>query len=237
MIKKKIKKFLNFLGLNISKYDLNNSDFRLNYFLNKRSIDCIFDIGANVGQYGIYLRDIGYKNKIISFEPILEAYSKLYTVSKKDKLWQVYNFGLGNENKETQINISKNSVSSSILEMKDKHLKAEPKSKYVDKQKIEIKTYENFISSEKIEEKKLFLKIDVQGFEHQVIEGIKNFKNIEGLQIEMSLEKLYENQIIFEELYFLIKSKGFALWDFRRGFCDNKNGNVLQLDGIFFRNI
>jgi len=236
LIKKKIKKFLNLVGLNLSKYDLNNSDFRLNYFLKKKSIECIFDIGANVGQYGIYLRKIGYKNKIISFEPILEAYTELDKISKKDKLWKAYNFGLGDENRDMQINVSKNSVSSSLLKMNDNHVKAEPESKYIATQNIKINTFEKFISYKKIVEKKLFLKIDVQGYEHQVIAGIKNFNNIEGLQIEMSLEKLYENQMIFEELYALIKNKGFELWDLRRGFCDNKNGKVLQLDGIFFKN-
>lgn len=235
MIKKKIKKILNNIGLNLTKYNLNNSEFRLEYFLRKKSIDCILDIGANVGQYGLYLREIGYKNKIISFEPVLETYIELDKISKKDEFWTVYNFGLGSENKDIQINISKNSVSSSILKMKDIHMNAEPESKYIDTQNIKIKTLEHFILSEKIVDKKLFLKIDVEGYEHQVIEGIRNFKNIEGFQIEMSLEKLYENQIIFEELYSLVKSKGFELWDFQRGFCDNRTGKVLQIDGIFFK--
>lgn len=235
MIKKKIKKLLNHIGISISKYDLNNSEFRLKYFLTKRSVECVLDIGANVGQYGNYLREIGYKNKIISFEPIHEAYIELAENSKKDKFWTVYNLGLGSENKDVQINISKNSVSSSILKMKDSHMNAEPESKYIDTQNIKIKTLEQFMTSEKITEKKLFLKIDVQGYEHHVIQGIKNFKNIEGFQIEMSLEKLYENQMIFEELYSLVKSKGFELWDFRRGFCDNKSGKVLQVDGLFFK--
>ena len=47
------------------------------------NIECILDIGANIGQYAEYLRQIGFKNDIISFEPLNDAYEILKTKTKK----------------------------------------------------------------------------------------------------------------------------------------------------------
>lgn len=40
-------------------------------------IDCVFDVGANCGQYGQNLREIGYRGTILSFEPGLLAFRDL----------------------------------------------------------------------------------------------------------------------------------------------------------------
>jgi len=115
--------FLNKLGLELKYYNLNNSfNFRLKHFLDLKEIDCVLDVGANSGQFSKNLRRIGYKRQIISFEPILSAFNELKKNSKKDKKWEVFNFALGDDEKESEINISQNSLSSSILNIKKEHL-------------------------------------------------------------------------------------------------------------------
>ena len=245
MLLKTIKKLINKIGLNLSKFNLdNNRDYRLNFFLKHQSIDCVLDVGANSGQYGTLLRDIGYKNKIISFEPIPEAYKKLNELIKKDNLWEAFNFGLGNKTDELEINISKNLLSNSILKMNEDYFKVGSEimtshdiesTKYISKEKIKIKTLTEFMLTNKLDYKNIFLKMDVQGYEDKILEGIENFDNIEGMQVEMSLINLYENQMIFEDLYKKIKTQGYELWDFRRGFSNVKNGRIFQMDGIFFK--
>jgi FkbM family methyltransferase len=234
-LKIKIKSLINKFGFNISKFDLTNPDYRFNLFLKLKSINCVLDVGAGSGQYAKSLRQIGYKNNIISFEPIQEAFEKLKKESKKDIHWDVHNIGLGNDSFETIINISKNSESSSILNMNKEHLKFCPESEYVNKQNIQVVCLSEFITNNKINFENFFLKIDAQGYEEKILEGVKNFDKIEGIQVEMSFNELYEDQMIFEDLYKKIKDKGYELWDFRRGFADTVNGKLLQLDGIFFK--
>lgn len=235
LLKINIKSLINKFGFSISKFDLTNPDYRFNLFLKLKSINCVLDVGAGSGQYAKSLRQIGYKNKIISFEPVSEIYEKLKKESKKDIHWETHNIGLGNDSFETEINISKNFGSSSILNMNIEHLKFEPDSKYIDKQIIQVEGLSEFIINNKLNFENYFLKIDAQGYEEKILEGVKDFGKIEGIQVEMSFKELYEDQILFEDLYKKIKDKGYELWDFRRGFADTKNGKLLQLDGIFFK--
>jgi hypothetical protein len=82
----------------------------------------------------------------------------------------------------------------------------------------------------------LFLKIDVQGFEPQVLEGAARLLDrTQGVQLELSLAPLYEGQTLFLPLVDWLAKKGFELWALIPGFIDNKTGRMLQVDGIFFR--
>jgi FkbM family methyltransferase len=236
-LKNKLKFFLRNFGIDIGKYNLSEcDDFRLNHFLKINDIDCVLDVGANIGQYAYNLRRIGYKKNIISFEPMLSAYKILQNKSAKDKLWTSYNFGIGEKDKEVDINISENSYSSSILDIMPLHTETEPESKYFSSETIAIKKLENVteINNEKLN--KIFLKIDTQGYEAQVLQGIgKLLDKIEGIQIELSLYPLYKDQCLFFELHEKIKELGFELWDIQRGFSNTKSGKIYQLDGIFFK--
>ena len=236
--KNKLKFFLRNFGLDIKRYNLIESeDFRLNHFLKINNIDCVLDVGANVGQYAKNLRRNGYRKRIISFEPLSSAYEVIKKKSIKDKYWTVHNFGIGEQEKKVDINISKNSYSSSILNILPLHTESDPESKYFSKETISIKKLEDLseVNFEKFN--KIFLKIDTQGYEDQVLQGIgKLINKIEGIQIELSLNPLYKGQSLFLELYQKIKELGFELWDLQRGFSNIDSGKIYQLDGIFFRN-
>ena len=230
--KNKLKFFLRNFGLDIKRYNLIESeDFRLNHFLKINNIDCVLDVGANVGQYAKNLRRNGYRKRIISFEPLSSAYEVIKKKSIKDKYWTVHNFGIGEQEKKVDINISKNSYSSSILNILPLHTESDPESKYFSKETISIKKLEDLseVNFEKFN--KIFLKIDTQGYEDQVLQGIgKLINKIEGIQIELSLNPLYKGQSLFLELYQKIKELGFELWDLQRGFSNIDSGKIYQLD-------
>jgi len=72
------------------------------------------------------------------------------------------------------INISKNSVSSSILPMLDTHLNAAHQSKFVNIEKTKISTLDNIINIYLNDNSNCFLKIDTQGYEWMVLNGASN---------------------------------------------------------------
>jgi FkbM family methyltransferase len=204
--------------------------------MNRFNIDFVFDVGANTGQYANQLRSAGYKGAILSFEPLTEAFSKLQKHIEKDKNWKAEQIGLGNFDGESMINVAKNSVSSSILNIRKEHVKAVPESKYVSQEKITIRKLDNIFEKYEQHGKNFFLKIDTQGFEKEVINGsFLSLSKIAGIQVEMSLVALYEGESMFEDLKRLIESLGFELYSLEPGFSDPDTGKLMQIDGIFFK--
>jgi hypothetical protein len=86
--------------------------------------------------------------------------------------------------------------------------------------------------------KNIFLKIDVQGFEHEVLKGASEMITLaKGLEMEISLIPLYEGQTwLLPEVLEFMKQKGFQLRSIVPAFTDHATGNVLQCNGIFFKN-
>jgi len=229
-MKKLLKGILKSLGYQLNKYHEEDKMKMLRQF----GINKLFDVGANIGQYGQEVRRIGYDKKIISFEPMKAAYNVLEQASAKDNNWVINNCALGNENMESEINVAGNSYSSSILNMLPEHENRAPESKYVAKEKIEIKTLDSIFNNYYEQGDNIMLKIDTQGFEKNVILGSeKVLDKITLMQLEMSVVALYENETSFIEMIRFLDSKGFELFSLENGFSDERTGRLLQLDGLF----
>ena len=62
------------------------------------NVDFVFDVGANVGQYGRMLRkQVGYKGQIVSFEPNPEPRGVLSKLASEDPNWHVEPIAVGAE--------------------------------------------------------------------------------------------------------------------------------------------
>jgi hypothetical protein len=111
MIKKTIKKLSRSLGVDLKRYNVQTSEAaKMQRLLAYNNIDLVFDVGANIGQYAKLLRELGYSGRIVSFEPLSSAYSRLKAVSEKDPLWEIApQAAIGNQEGEIIINIAGNS--------------------------------------------------------------------------------------------------------------------------------
>ena len=230
-----IKRIINPMNIDIVRYPNVDLRRRKNLFSHYR-INKVLDVGANAGQYAQQIRKLGFDGKIISFEPIKSTFNELEIKASKDNNWSALNYGLGSKEEERILNVSKNSYSSSILEITSKHVESAPLSGYFKKEKININTidnlYEDLVSNDDI----VLLKIDVQGFESEVLEGAKeSLSKIKGIQVEMSITELYKGEMLFMEMINFLKIKGFELKSLENGFYNDKTGQLFQLDGIFFR--
>ena len=78
------------------------------------------------------------------------------------------------------------------------------------------------------------LKLDVQGFELNVLNGGTNFLNkVDYILIELSFKQLYIGQPLFNELYSFLREKNFELVDIL-DFSRNPNSfEMLQVDALF----
>jgi FkbM family methyltransferase len=228
-----VKELLKRLNLEIKRWPSSSLKLR-KATLDKFGINLLFDVGANIGQYALEMREIGYNGKIISFEPLNREFSVLSKKASLDKNWTVFNFAMGSEKGFSEINVANNSISSSILMMEERHEKSAPNSKYINKQSIKIERLDDIFSDFCNPSDNVMLKIDTQGFEMEVLFGAKKvLHEISVIQLELSLAPLYEGQTLYEETFHFLNESGFELYRLEPGFSDGNSGRMLQMDGIF----
>lgn len=206
--------------------------------LELRHVGAVFDVGANSGQYAIGLRKAGYKGRIISFEPLSGPFSALESKASRDPLWDCRKYALGNVDGTISINVAGNAgQSSSVLPMLKSHQDVCPAANYIGTQDASMHRLDSIVPEILKPTDSIFLKIDVQGFEKQVLAGSESTVNDRcvGMQLELSFLPLYEGGMLIREALELAYSWGFTLTGLLPCFTDLRDGRMLQADGIFLR--
>ena len=236
-MRKLIRSLLRRNGLDIVSYDpVYHPVARRIKLMGQKKIDLILDVGANVGQYGRRTRSAGYAGRIVSFEPLSSAYKKLAECVNKDPNWEAVNIALGEDDGEAEINISSNSQSSSILDMLPSHVSAAPESDYIGHEKISINKLDSVFKDFWKPGDNVFLKIDAQGYERNVIEGAPlSLEHISGIQMELSFVPLYEGEALIAEMINYMDEKGYTLMSVDPTYGNRETGQTLQADCLFFR--
>ena len=208
----------------------------LGTLLGEAGVNLVFDIGANRGQYAERLRDIGYANTIVSFEPQKEAFGILSNKANLDAAWHVVNVALGAAEGVADLNITENSFSSSILSLRHEMTAIEPGLRNVATEKVSIHKLDDYYGQFITNTTVAFLKLDVQGYEPSVISGASaTLHRCFGLQVEMALEPSYVGQALLPEVITLINERDFRLIYLEPGFSDPHTGYTLEVDGYFVR--
>lgn len=200
-----------------------------------RSVDLVLDVGAATGLYGKELRQFGYQGRIVSFEPMAASFATLSGRAETDPRWDVRNHALGDETGSAQINVASNRASSSLLPMEDAHTEAEPGVTYVGQETITVERLDDVAGDLIGAEDTVFLKIDTQGFERNVLAGgTATLDRVVGLQLELSFVPLYSGGMLVDEAISMAYASGFQLEVVEQGWAA-PSGQMLQADGIFFR--
>ena len=214
-------------------------DLRTAMLLKLHNIDAVIDIGANTGQFAESLYDFGYQGEVISFEPVEKAYELLTKRSKPYPKWTVAErCAIGNQNGEIDINVSDDTVFSSILEIKDSYTAHNPKSRILEKERIPIFRLDDILGKYlQNPNASILLKVDTQGFEKEVLEGSQNtIPKVKGIKIEIPLYAIYQNSAYsFYEITEQMKAWGFNPFSFDVEGVDLNTGRVNTIDGLFFR--
>ncbi len=237
-MKSQFKQLLRSVGYDIHRYNPSSSQTcQLEHALRNHKIDLVLDVGANVGQFAKSLREVGYNDRIVSFEPLIDAHHILSKAARGPKGWEVHErCAIGDINGTIVINVSGNSVSSSVLPMLKEHSDAAPESAFSRSEETPIQTLDSVSARYMTSRNSTLIKIDTQGFEWQVLDGApQTIKRARGVMIELSIVQLYSGQRLWQEIFQRLESEGFRLWSLNPAFIDPRDGRTLQLDGIFFR--
>lgn len=237
-MKRFIRRTLHRIGWDLRRFDPGGSHWaQLVRQLAFHEVNVVLDVGANVGQFAAGLRDSGFHGRIISFEPLAIAHHKLQRQARHDRNWIVAPpVAVGDRDGRITVNVSRNSVSSSVLPMLTTHLHAEPDSQYVDHEDVDLRRLDTLAEGQISDRDRTFLKLDVQGFEYQVLKGARRLLNrVVGIRLEMSLVPLYGGDHLFDSMLQELTACGFELWSLLPAFLDRETGRLLQVDGTFFR--
>jgi FkbM family methyltransferase len=202
-------------------------------------VDCVFDVGANVGQYATQLRrNVGYKGRIISFEPIPEAAAEVRDKAAHDPLWTIEEMALADVSEMRPFHVMAAQEFSSL---------SAPRSDDVslfDALNQTARTIMVRVETLAMEFKRLqalygfkrpFLKMDTQGFDLSVLKGADGvLSQFVGFQSELSIRRIYEHAVDFREALTAYEALGFDL----SALVPNNGGHfpaLIEIDCIMVR--
>src|SRR6476620_3565456 len=198
-------------------------------------VELVIDIGAHEGEYGNSLRAAGYRDEILSFEPVARHFELLLAAAAGDSAWACL-IEVGRAKTETAtINISANDGhSSSLLGMTETHERAAPGSHYEGTQTIELITVDEALRERDAQTRAAYLKADTQGYEHEVLAGAgQTLQHCLAVELELSLTPIYEGQLLLGEMIELMRGKGFRPTHLEPEFIDPQSGELLCVNGLF----
>lgn len=185
----------------------------LSILLSDLEIDCVLDVGAHRGEYGAFLRALGYKRRIVSFEPVLENFQLLELVAARDPQWTVRRVALGSSDGTAAINVTQETTFSSFLSPNSygfSHSRGESVIKH--QEEVQVVSLDRALEDLEVGELTLFLKTDTQGWDFEVLRGARNsLTRVKALQIEVAVKPIYEGAVSYFEMIQFLNENGFEL--------------------------
>jgi FkbM family methyltransferase len=192
----------------------------------------ILDVGANKGQSIDFFLGINPNAKITAFEPNKKLFQLLQEKYKNNGNIILNNLGVSNTNGELEFNenildetstFESLNLDSKYLEKKAKVLGVTKESIIVDKYKVAVISLSEFLKSNESSSFDV-LKIDVEGHELQVLEGLFSDGNqfkIRLIQLESHNDDMYLSNSKHEDIDQLLNKNGFfEIAKIKHGFGD-----------------
>jgi FkbM family methyltransferase len=230
-----VQSMLRRAGITVTRHSKREPD-PIYALLERYAVDCVFDVGANTGSTGTSLRSIGYDGRIVSFEPVPQFLPELRRRAGADRLWTVEPYALGDIDQDAVINVTgSHGGASSFLQMTELVHRHAPDQRVVSQERVPVRRLDSVLENLYPNGDRLFLKMDVQGYEPRVLAGAGNaIGRIVGIQIEMSLRSTYREETLLPVMLENLAGLGYSLCWIHPTWRDGATGEVFQVDGYFF---
>ncbi|MBX3503147.1 MAG: FkbM family methyltransferase [Alphaproteobacteria bacterium] len=198
--------------------EMKERDFALHLreLLASQKIDCVLDVGANVGQYRDFLRDrVLFDGPIVSFEPVGRHIEILRARSREDRDWHVEGYALGSKSGAMPINVMASDQFSSFLEPDNTRV-----SEYGElnipcrTEVVAVRTLDRILPvlRQQLGFSRPYLKIDTQGFDIEVLHGAEeSLPSISALQTEASVIGIYKSMPSYIDTIRYLNERGFEI--------------------------
>lgn len=206
-------------------------------FLHDKGVDCVFDIGANVGQSIGLFRSLNFSGPIVAFEPVSHLFQQLKQRASEDGNCVAHRMAVGDVNGTISINVSGgHGGASSVLSMTKQTADLAPDQAVVRIEEVPICTLDWACGEFYPDGNRLFVKLDVQGLEKHCIVGAgRSLERVVAIKTEMSIVQNYCDESTIIELLPLLHSHGFSPVFIEEGWRNPRSGELLQCDIWFQR--
>ena len=210
---------------------------KLRQVFDRHAISAVLDVGANEGQFRDFLRlEVGFSGTIHSFEPISSLAAKMQARRGSDALWHVHNFALGREQQLRELNIMASSKLTSFLVPRHDLVTQFASANTIERtQEVSVRTLDTVVPSLGLDLPRTFLKIDTQGYDHEVARGGQNtLAQVNALQTEVCVRPIYEGMPTLAQSLALFSDLGFHPADFSLISAD-EHLRAIEFDCIMVR--
>ena len=217
-------------GMHLGEYlNLNKT------WLKSYGVRTVIDVGANTGQFSSAISRVFPEARIFAFEPINGCFHALVKRMKGKQNFEAQCLAIGDKIGRVSFFANEFSKSSSCLSMTDMHKEAFPWTVKTEQITVDQDTLDN-VMSEKDIERPCLLKLDIQGGELSALQGAENIiDKVDIIITEMSFCTLYEMQPLFDDIYSLLRNKGFSYFGCVGMLVSPKDASILQEDSVFLR--
>ena len=189
---------------------------RISKYLCELDIEKIIDIGAHKGEFLENMSKIKKVNSFYAFEPQKNIFKELSEKFVKNEKVNLFNFAMDKEISNKKLKINKISMKSSLAEVNENSLYlkfinflAQSQSSFEREHEVETNTVDKIF--ENINLQKALLKIDVEGFEMNVIEGSQmKLREISFIMLENQFGNHFKNNN-FRDIKKYLSERNFVI--------------------------
>jgi FkbM family methyltransferase len=195
------------------------------------SIGTCVDVGANVGQFAVDLREAGFGGSIISYEPNPHAFAALRRRALRDDKWTVRNAAVAVNSGVETLHISANDgLSSSLLDVTPEAKMASEGLRTVADVAVRTVTWAAVFGADDLDPSTTLVKLDCQGLEVLLLRDMHRLGlRPAGVLCEVGLRPMYDGAGDVGDLVAVVADLGLVLADIRPGFRDG-DGRLLEAD-------
>jgi len=194
----------------------------------------VVDIGANVCQFSLLVRALHSAARIVAFEPLPEAAARYRQVFDGDGRVTMHEAAVSPEAGTATMHVSAAADSSSLLPIAERQSELFPGTEEVGTTDVAVGPLDQFVNVSEVQAPAM-LKIDVQGFELEVLRGsVTLLPSFGHVYVEASFEALYEDQALFADVEAFLVSQGFEEVG-RYNVAQTEEGTPIQADFLFRR--
>lgn len=193
----------------------------------------VIDVGANTGQFSMAASKEFRHADIYPIEPDPRTATRLRHNLEPRLAANIIRKAVGERDGTITFNVNADSQVSSILPLGDDRQRAFPKSVVMQQISVPLATLDSLFGNIPLAEP-ILLKIDVQGYEDQVISGAVSFlASVRWVVMEVSFARLYEGEQDFVAIIELMASHGFRFVRPLNFHQAGKNLDIIEMDALF----